>query len=249
MDAAYIAAYADLYRRHWWWRVRERILLDRIRDLLRDRARNARILDVGCGAGLFFDALDQFGHVEGIESDPIAVEQSGRWRNRIHLGDLETFKTAAPFDIILALDVVEHLRDPDIMLGYAARLLAPNGRMVITTPAFNWLWTSHDRLNHHVKRYTAVEMCDLLRKAGLDPIDTQYLFQSLIVPKLLVRTTEALRPAMPSVPRVPPDFLNRALQTWFRIENAASGWLPFGSSVMAVASVAQSPERRPAGPA
>ena len=60
-----------------------------------------------------------------------------------------------PFDVILALDVVEHVRNPDIMLRQAARLLARDGRMLITTPAFDWLWTSHDRLNHHVKRYTA----------------------------------------------------------------------------------------------
>ena len=204
MDAAYAAAYADLYRRHWWWRVRERILLDRIRELLGDRATHAKMLDIGCGAGLFFDALEQFGHVEGIESDPIAVEQSGRWQSRIHLGELETFAPDRTFDLILALDVVEHVRNPATMLRRAARLLARDGRMLITTPAFDWLWTSHDRLNHHVKRYTAAEMCALVRKAGLEPVQTRYLFQSLVVPKLVVRAKEAMRPADASVPRVPP---------------------------------------------
>lgn len=238
MDADYAAAYADLYRRHWWWRVRERILLDRIRDLLGDRVPHARILDIGCGAGLFFDALEQFGHVEGIESDPIAVEQSGRWRGRIHPGDLETFGADRTFDVILALDVVEHVRNPEIMLSRAARFLARDGHMLITTPAFDWLWTSHDRLNRHVKRYTAAEMRALVRKAGLEPVQTRYLFQSLVVPKLFVRVKEAMRPAAPSVPRVPPPALNRALQAWARSENAIAGWLPFGSSVMAVASVA-----------
>ena len=237
MDPSYTQAYADLYRRHWWWRVRERVLLEKIRELLGNRAHHARILDVGCGAGLFFDALEQFGRVEGIESDPIAVAQSGRWRGRIHVGEVETFASGEPFDIILALDVVEHVPNPAIMLRHAARLLASNGWMVITTPAFNWLWTSHDRLNHHVKRYTAREMRTLIRDAGLHPIDTQYLFQSLIVPKLLVRTMEALHPVGPSVPTTPPAPLNRALETWFRTEHAIAGWLPFGSSVLSVASV------------
>jgi 2-polyprenyl-3-methyl-5-hydroxy-6-metoxy-1,4-benzoquinol methylase len=236
MDAAYTTAYADLYRRHWWWRVRQRILLDKIRTLVGSRTHNARILDVGCGAGLFFDALEQFGYVEGIESDPIAVEQSGRWKRRIHLGELDTFVADEAFDVILALDVVEHVRNPEIMLRQAARFLARDGRMLITTPAFDWLWTSHDELNHHVKRYTAAEMRELVRKAGLQPIETRYLFQSLIVPKLLVRTREALRPTSSSVPRVPSGALNRALETWFRSENAVAGWLPFGSSVMAVAT-------------
>lgn len=239
MDASYTKAYADLYRRHWWWRVREAILLERIRDLLGNRAHEARILDVGCGAGLFFDALEQFGRVEGIESDPVAVAQSGRWRSRIHTGVVETFTSDKPFDVILALDVVEHIRTPAVMLRHAARLLAADGRMVITTPAFNWLWTSHDRLNHHVKRYTAVEMRALIREAGLDPIDTRYLFQSLVVPKLLVRTMEALRPAPPALPKIPPASLNHALETWFRTEHAIAGWLPFGSSVMSIASVAR----------
>lgn len=238
MDAAYTAAYADLYRRHWWWRVRERILLDKIRTLLGSRAQDARILDVGCGAGLFFDALEQFGHVEGIEADPLAVRQSGRWRSRIHVGELETFTTGAPFDVILALDVVEHVPAPDIMLRRAAALLARDGRMLITAPAFDWLWTSHDDLNHHVKRYNAAQMRELARNAGLVPLETRYLFQSLVVPKLVVRTREALRPSSASVPRVPPDALNRVLQGWFRAENAIAGWLPFGSSVMAVARAA-----------
>ena len=238
MDAAYTAAYADLYRRHWWWRVRERILLDRIRELVGDRAPHARMLDIGCGAGLFFDALEQFGHVEGIESDRIAAEQGGRWRPRIHIGELGTFAADARYDVILALDVVEHVPDPETMLRQAARFLAPGGRMVLTTPAFDWLWTSHDRLNHHVKRYTAGEMRDLVRRAGLVPIDTRYLFQSLVVPKLMVRAKEALRPSAPSLPHVPPQRLNRALESWFRAEHAVAGWLPFGSSVIAVAGAA-----------
>ena len=236
MEASYAAAYADLYRSHWWWRVRERILLDAIRALLGRRATGARILDLGCGAGLFFDALEQFGYVEGIESDPIVVEQSGRWRSRIHLGGLETLPARAAFDIILALDVVEHVPNPSTMLRHAATFLAPCGHMLITTPAFDWLWTSHDRLNHHIKRYTAAEMRVLVRNAGLEPIETRYLFQSLVAPKLLVRMAEGLRHSAPSVPRVPTPAVNHALQTWFRAENAVAGWLPFGSSVMAVAS-------------
>ena len=237
MDAEYTASYADLYRRHWWWRVRERILLGRIRGLLGDGVRDARILDVGCGAGLFFDALEQFGHVEGIESDGIAVQQSGRWKSRIHLGEIDTFTADRKFDLILALDVVEHVGNPDVLLQHVSSLLARNGRMLITVPAFAWLWTSHDDLNHHVKRYTAAEVRGLVHKAGLEPVEIRYLFQSLVVPKLLVRIGEALRSRAASMPSVPSRAINRTLEMWFRLENAFFGWLPFGTSVMAVASV------------
>ena len=234
MQSEYIAAYGDLYRRHWWWRVREEILLKEIQQILGGKASN-RILDVGCGAGLFFDALEPFGHVEGIESDRVAVGESGRWRERIHLGDIETATTSGAFDLVLMLDVLEHVRHPKNMLRRAASLLAPHGQMLVTVPAFDALWTSHDELNGHVKRYAAGEVRRLMTDADLEVTGARYLFQSLTVPKFLVRAKEALVPSAPTVPRVPPPLLNAALRTWFRCENAIAGSLPFGSSVLAVA--------------
>jgi 2-polyprenyl-3-methyl-5-hydroxy-6-metoxy-1,4-benzoquinol methylase len=236
MDADYAAAYARLYREHWWWRVREDILLRQIRHILKGRPPGARILDVGCGAGLFFDALERLGHVEGIESDRLAVAQAGRWRDRIHIGELDdAFQPDSSFDLILLLDVVEHVDRPDRLLRRAASLLGPTGRIVVTVPAFNWLWTSHDELNHHVQRYTAKNLRDLMSAAGLTAIETSYLFQSLVLPKLLVRAKEALTAPAARVPRVPARAMNIALQAWYRSEYMFAGWLPFGSSVLAIA--------------
>jgi SAM-dependent methyltransferase len=236
MEGEYTAAYAHLYREHWWWRVREEILLRKIRQLLGPRTTDARILDVGCGAGLFFDALEPLGHIEGIESDSLAVEQAGRWRARIHIGELDdTFQPEARFDLILLLDVLEHIERPDRLLRRAASLLGPTGRIVVTVPAFNWLWTSHDELNHHVERYTAKDIRDLMMGVHLTAIETGYLFQSLLLPKLLVRAKEAVTASAPRVPHVPSRAVNTALQAWYRSEYRLAGWLPFGSSVLAVA--------------
>jgi SAM-dependent methyltransferase len=235
MDQEYAAAYARLYREHWWWRVREEILLKKIRHILGDRGPGARILDVGCGAGLFFDALERLGHVEGIESDVLAVERAGRWRSRIHVGRLDdSFQPSAGFDLILLLDVVEHVDRPAALLRRAASILNPTGRIVITVPAFNWLWTSHDELNHHVERYTAKEIREVMNGAGLTAIETSYLFQSLVLPKLLVRATEALTVRAARVPQIPSRAANIALQAWYRSEYMLAGGLPFGSSVLAI---------------
>jgi 2-polyprenyl-3-methyl-5-hydroxy-6-metoxy-1,4-benzoquinol methylase len=234
MEATYTAAYAQLYREHWWWRVREQILLRKVNQVLAG-SRDARILDVGCGAGLLFDTLEAFGRVEGIESDPIAVEQSGRWRDRIHLGELATFRSDGAYDLILMLDVLEHMQRPEVLLRQSVELLAPGGAMVITVPAFDWLWTAHDDLNQHVRRYTAAEMARLVRTSGLDILEMRYLFQSLILPKLFVRAKEALSASSASVPRIPRRLLNLGLEAWFRREHAIAGWLPFGSSVIVVA--------------
>jgi SAM-dependent methyltransferase len=235
MEAEYTAAYTRLYREHWWWRVRERILIRKIRQILENRPTDARILDVGCGAALFFDALEDFGHVEGIESDVRAIEQSGRWRERIHLGELDSFKPGSCFDLVLMLDVLEHVQRPDQLLGRAAELLTPNGRILATVPAFDWLWTSHDDLNHHKHRYTAAQIRRLIEDAGLTAVETSYLFQSLVIPKLLVRAREALLSSAMTVPMIPPPALNDALEMWYRWEYGIAGRLPFGSSVMAVA--------------
>jgi hypothetical protein len=106
--------------------------------------------------------------------------------------------------------------------------------MMITVPAFNWLWTSHDELNHHVWRYTAKEIRELMNGAGLTAIETGYLFQSLVLPKLLVRAKEALTVRAARVPRVPFRAANVALQAWYRSEYLLAGGLPFGSSVLAI---------------
>jgi SAM-dependent methyltransferase len=236
MDAQYAAVYPELYRHHWWWRAREEILLRKIRSIL-GGVRNARILDVGCGAGLFFDALEQFGRPEGIESDRAAVAQSGKWKDHITVGELDDFyKPPAPFDLILMLDVLEHIPNPDQLLRRAAAVLAPNGRILVTTPAFKWLWTTHDELNHHVTRYTAGEMRTTVHRAGLVTLENGYMFQSLVVPKLIVRVKEALTSAPAHVPRIPPPALNRAIQAWFRQEYAVAGWLPFGGSLLTIAA-------------
>ena len=240
MDAPYAAAYPELYARHWWWRVREDILLRRIRRLLRG-VPDPRILDVGCGAALFFDALQALGHVEGVESDRDAVERSGRWRDRIVVGDLDdAFVPPSPFDLILMLDVLEHISKPEDVLIRAGQILRPHGRILITVPAFTWLWTAHDEMNHHVTRYSAAAMRDVIASSGLVTLEAGYLFQSLVVPKLLVRAKEAVLSRGPRVPDIPPPPINAIIQAWFRAEHAVAGWLPFGGSMLAIAALAPS---------
>jgi len=234
MDKAYATAYLSLYRNHWWWRTRETMLLRTLARLI-DRDRFARILDVGCGAGLFFDALAPFGHVEGIESDTALVQQSGKWRDRISMGELDdSFQPDSPFDTILMLDVLEHVANPEQMLGSARRILQPGGRIVITVPAFECLWTSHDDLNHHFRRYTARQLRRTIRDAGLLTESVSYMFQSLVVPKLFVRAVEAVKGSTPHIPRVPSPVVNSLLRKWFDAELRAFTWLPFGTSLIAV---------------
>ncbi len=232
MQPAYAAAYPLLYRRHWWWRVRERILVRTIRRVMSGTG-DAKILDIGCGAGLFFDALQEFGHVEGMESDLSAIEASGHWRHRIHPGELGD--GGDKYDLILLLDVLEHVSDPQALVRTVAGRLTDRGRIVVTVPAYDFLWTSHDVLNQHLRRYTAGTLRATIHQAGLATRESRYLFQSLVIPKLFVRLKEAVLRAEGRVPHIPSRPLNAAIYMWFRVEDVIAGWLPFGSSVLAVA--------------
>src|SRR5690349_4838809 len=104
MDPAYAARYAELYRRHWWWRAREEFIL---RELRRLRLPRGPVLDIGSGDGLFFDRLSEFGEPYGIEPDPAMIGPDARNRSRVHAGTLETFRPEHRYTLILMLDVLE----------------------------------------------------------------------------------------------------------------------------------------------
>ena len=151
MDSEYGQIYEDLYRRHWWFRVREAILLDVIRRL--GVRYPADILDVGCGNGLFFEGLSEFGNVVGIEIDRSLIPSDSRYRDRIFnqpLGAPEY--SGMRFDLITALDVIEHIQDDHRAVEDMLSMLRPGGRLVITVPASMLLWDRHDVINHNSKR-------------------------------------------------------------------------------------------------
>lgn len=238
MDERYIAQYRDLYERHWWWRARERFILDALRRAMPSGGWR-RILDVGCGDGLFFNRLAEFGEVEGV--DP-ATGTGSRWADRIHTAPFDaSFEPGRRYSLILFLDVLEHLDRPEEALRAAAGLLDEGGAILITVPAFQQLWTRHDDLNRHRTRYTKRTLTELLNPTGLEALDARYLFHSLAAAKLMVRAWERIASGEPRAPRVPGSLLNRGLELACDWEARVLGpiRLPFGSSLMMLARRAQ----------
>lgn len=244
MDPGYARLYRELHERHWWWRAREALILERLRRL-RPSAGFGAILDVGCGDGLWFERLLDFGDPEGLEPDAAVVSEERRRRWTYHLRPFtDDFDPGKQYGLILMLDVLEHLPDEGAALRLAARLLRPDGVLVLTVPAFRLLWTTHDDLNFHRTRYTRAELVRALRGAGFSLRSARYFFHWLFLAKLLVRARERLGGGEPQPPRIPPPPLNRLLYLACRLEQRTWGHfrLPFGSSILAVAS-----PRRPLG--
>lgn len=237
MDAEYGTAYATLYRRHWWWRSRERFLERALRTHVGGHT-VGDILDFGCGDGLFFDVLARYGTPHGIEPHGEWLDPHGRWRSAISTAPLEPDpREAQRYGLIVALDVLEHLAHPEPTVAELARRLRPHGSMLITVPAFPLLWTAHDELNHHVRRYTRASLTTLLEGAGLRIVEARYFFVWPAVAKLLVRMKESVLGGAPRPPRIPWAPLNGLFYGACRLEQALLGSIapPFGSSLFAVA--------------
>lgn len=241
MDPAYAERYRDLASRHWWWRARNDCVRREVARLLGTR-RDARVLDIGCGDGVLFPFLSEFGHVEGIEPDPQVVSPDSPWRDLIQIRRFDdSFAPGRQYDLILMLDVLEHLEDAPGAVHLAARLLQEGGHLLITVPAFHLLWTHHDRLNHHVTRFTKRRLAAAVRGGGMEILSSWYLFQWLFFAKLIERARERVT-GPPGPAEVPPEPVNVALYRCCRAEQRLAGRVvPFGSSLIAVARRAGGP--------
>lgn len=196
------------------------------------------VLDIGCGDGLFFGRLQEFGDVRGVEADPSLVDPTGPFAGQIFVGPFdERYRPGVRFRLIVMLDVLEHLPDPASALRQVRELLDDEGVLVITVPAFRLCWTAHDEWNHHYTRYTKATLSPLLESAGLEIDQLRYFFLWTFPAKLLVRAKETLFRSVPAPAQVPSLALNQALYRLSRGEQATLGRLnlPWGTSLLAVA--------------
>ena len=236
MDAKYGEAYRELFEKHWWWRSRSEMIVDKLRQL-RPASGWKQILDVGCGDALFFDRLAEFGDVEGVEPSADLVNPGNPHRDRIFVCPFDAnFRPNKQYSLILMLDVLEHLEDPVGALRHALDLLAPEGAVIITVPAFMALWTNHDVLNHHMTRYTKGSFRDLAQRSGLEILESRYFCHWTFPAKLATRVAEQVFRAEPKAPKIPPNWANQALFWLSLLEQKTLSVfpIPFGSSLMVI---------------
>lgn len=237
MDAAYLATHVEEDRRHWWFRGRLAVLRACVERVAPDR--RVRLLELGCGTGNVLAALGEFGEAVGMETHP-ALIAAGRGRGLdIRRGALPDDLVVPPgwADVVLLLDVLEHLDAAAAALATARLALSDGGALVVTVPAYAWLWSGHDVALGHRRRYTASRLRALVTRAGFSVTHVSY-FNTLLFPVVaLARLWKRVRgDARHDLVR-PGDRLNRLLERIFALErHLAPRWrLPFGASLLLVA--------------
>ena len=235
-----LQAYKDmiaLQETHWWFCARRTILSRLLETFV---PVGDRVLEIGAGTGSNLKLLANWGSVTALEPNRFAADYLAR------NSDVDVICDAIPtsrdadltgFDLIAALDVLEHIEDDTSAIDFIVRCMRPGSWLVVTVPAFEFLWSTHDEALHHKRRYVRRELVAKLRNAGL-AVEFQSYFNFLLFgPALAIRLMDRLRPgtARSGSVRTGP-ILNRCLRFIFALESRLLERLnpPFGLSIVAL---------------
>ncbi len=225
--------------RHWWF-VSRRMIIGKVLSRFFSDRKLGSILEVGCGSGGNLELLSSFGKTYAMEKDDGCVEIASR-RNicTIRKGSLpDDIPFTDKFDLICMLDVLEHVDDDISSLKAVSERMTGDGKVFITVPAYNFLWSGHDVALEHKGRYTRKRLFDVLAKAGMRPVYSTY-FNTILMPLvLMVRTYNNLMKKKDTDDnRISSEFTNSVLRMIFSSERflVPAISLPFGVSILVLA--------------
>jgi len=233
--------YDDLYEvedKHWWHVAKRNSSIAFVNKYLKKSAK--RILDLGCGTGKMMESLEKFGRVWGVDISSSAVSYcKQRGLKNVFVGSSYNLPFNSDyFDLVTIFDVLEHT-DEEKTLAEVRKVLKSDGTLVLTVPAFSWLWSQWDVVLHHRKRYDKKSLTNVLENNGFKILHCTYMFSFLILPIVFVRAFKSLffKTNYGSDFRVSVGILNSffiwmsALERFFVIRFS----VPFGSTLICVA--------------
>lgn len=240
MDRIVFDRMAEFDNSHWWYQGRRRILETVISDHLK-LPPQAQILEVGCGTGHNLSMLSQHGRVDALEIDDtardIASQRLGRPVGNSPLPELPGVERDH-YEMIGLFDVLEHIEDDVGALKEIGQCLSHGGKLLLTVPAFPWMWTAHDEIHHHHRRYSKATLQKAIEQAGLK-VEMLSWFNSILFPIAAIsRIWNKISRKADSDDGQPGPLVNAVLRNLFAIERHLVGRLPMppGVSLMVIAS-------------
>ena len=223
---------------HWWYKARRRLVHELIvRYSEKDRP---IILDVGCGTGALLKELSSYGDVHGVDPSPKAVSYClSRGIIEVKEGSVESIPHQNDkFDIVLALDILEHVEDDQAGVNEIYRVLKKGGIGIIFVPTFSFLWGVTDEISHHHRRYRLSSLMKLFDHSHFNILRHSYFNFFLFLPILIIRSlVKFLHIPLESENKLGVSLFNPVLYTIFYLEILLLKFVsfPFGVSGMLVA--------------
>jgi SAM-dependent methyltransferase len=245
MEHEHQQRYYDLGKTYWWLAGKYKVIADVVRRSFRPVRPNPRVLDLGCGPGNLLDYLVPHGATYGSDYSADALRFcAGRGFPRLFRADFHTLPVRADsFDLVTCIDVLEHLSDDRSAIQELQRILRPSGLLIVSVPAFQFLWGDHDTLYGHHRRYTTAQVRERLEAVGLQIHQLTYFEPAFVAPLWLYRNLKKLFVREGGIEQrddfislFPP--LNTILSHLIAAERFALRYVnfPFGVTILAVAS-------------
>lgn len=198
MDELAYKQFLVLEKTHWWFIGRRRILFQMLHKHLPQK-KDLKIMDVGCGFGGMLEGLSEFGRPMGMEIDMDSARFcKKRGFDGICLGSgyVMPFQSNS-LDLITLFDAIEHIEDDEKVIRQCAEALKPGAHIMITVPAYQFLYADNDRLAMHLRRYTLKRLKNLVKDAGFEVVKGSYynvlLFPLILPAVLLLKLKQKIR--------------------------------------------------------
>ena len=195
MDSNYELKYHSLEENYWWFKSRRNIITQQLINL--NISSSAKILEIGCSGGALLNQLKSLGYTDlhGIDISKSAIELSIQRgvANTHEMDAIDLNFDSSYFDVVIASDILEHIEDDSKALEEWKRVLKDKGCLILYVPALKSLWSNHDEINHHFRRYEKNQFKKLLISSGFHLTKLSFWNFTLFFPSYIIRKIQNLK--------------------------------------------------------